>query len=35
MLSEAMELVVPFKRETYRQVVEAFAPFTEGASRGA
>lgn len=32
-LEEATELVVPFKRETYAKVVEAFRPFTRGSGR--
>ena len=32
-LEEATELVVPFKRETYTKVVEAFRPFTRASGR--
>jgi putative (di)nucleoside polyphosphate hydrolase len=31
-LSDVIDLVVPFKRPVYRQVVEAFAPHSHGAS---
>ena len=33
-LSDVMTLVVPFKRETYRQVVEAFTPFAAAGAAG-